>query len=95
MAAQDTPLGDLPTSVHIGKLSDSADEEDDDDFGEADDFQVEDERATINGAYSYMNQHSQKATAAAQATQAKKVKLKASKFDTSSNNNVQQLQQIP
>ena len=38
MAAHNTPLGDLPTSVHIGKLSDSADEDDDDDFGEADDF---------------------------------------------------------
>ena len=56
MAAQDTRHGDLPTSVHIGKLSDSADD-DDDDFGEADDFQVEDERATMNGgAYSSMNQ---------------------------------------
>ena len=56
MAAQDTRLGDLPTSVRIGKLSDSADEDDDDDFDEADDFEVEDERATMNGgAYNSMN----------------------------------------
>ena len=56
MAAQDTRLGDLPTSVRIGKLSDSADEEDDDDFDEADDFEVEDERATMNGGtYNSMN----------------------------------------
>ena len=60
MAAQDTRLGDLPTSVHIGKLSESADEgnEDDDlDFEEADDFEMEDERATIKGGASCATMH--------------------------------------